>query len=236
MKRVMTVVGLSVAMILSASMIAEAQRKKKDKEPDLAICKRGNLIFEDDFSKKELKWSFDQLKCKWEIVKGSMATKSFGQPADVQVMVPISPVKDFVFDCKVWVPKSSQVFFWIGSIGGITRPYGSISQHGTLLTASIVTYESGIGVKRQTESSISYSKPGWLNVTFEKLGPAHSLTVGGKRVTLNLPEADETEKSNMTVTHLKKNSDLFAIDDVKVYEALPKDEGEEKDEKGKKKK
>ncbi|MEW6358678.1 MAG: hypothetical protein AB1696_20250, partial [Planctomycetota bacterium] len=41
----MTLVGLSVAIVLSVSTTAEAQSKKKGKEPELAISKRGNLIF-----------------------------------------------------------------------------------------------------------------------------------------------------------------------------------------------
>ncbi|NOZ21562.1 MAG: hypothetical protein GXP25_10795 [Planctomycetes bacterium] len=43
--------------------VPDVQAKKKSKEIPMQICKRGERIFEDDFSSKEILWVFDQKEC-----------------------------------------------------------------------------------------------------------------------------------------------------------------------------
>ncbi|MEW6356521.1 MAG: hypothetical protein AB1696_09355 [Planctomycetota bacterium] len=235
MKRVVPLVGLSVAMVLSASMIAEAQSKKKGKEPELAISKRGKLIFEDDFSGKDFLWSFDETKCQWKTIKGSLATKSSGVGAQLQVRTAFPSVKEFILEFKIWLPMQTDSYFYVGGIGGPTLPYGRLRHLGNAICVSIVTYYPG-DTREHTPTSIPYRKPTWLEVVFEKLENKYALTVAGKTMTYELPEADPTGKSSVLFCKSANNDELFAIDNVKIYEALPKDEGEDKDEKGKKNK
>ena len=74
MKRLIALVGLSLALVLVISLEAKAQGKaKKGKEPELAISKRGKLIFEDDFSGDDLQWKAD--RGDWKIVKKTLVIK-----------------------------------------------------------------------------------------------------------------------------------------------------------------
>ncbi|MEW6358456.1 MAG: hypothetical protein AB1696_19135 [Planctomycetota bacterium] len=234
MKRVMTVLGLSVAMVLSASIKTGAQSKKKGKGPELAICKRGKLIFEDDFSGKDLMWTYKPDKCDWKVMKGMLATKSTGEHFEIGIQQSLAPLSDAVSEFRLFLPTPGGVHVSMNErpgfpLAGIER---SVVSPGRL---SIIT-ASPEGVRVHATSPFSFRKSSWINVIFEKLGPRYALTVGDRTITYNLSPGEEVKVSQLWFMPIKKTSDIFAIDDVKVYEALPKDEGENEDEKGKKKK
>ncbi|MFZ5501397.1 MAG: hypothetical protein ACOY58_05750 [Candidatus Micrarchaeota archaeon] len=236
----MTVVGLSVAVVLSVSMNAEAQRKKKDKEPELAICKRGKLIFEDDFSGKELDWipSRDgKQRGEWKIVRKTLMTES-GGPDYLHIYRPFGRVCDAVFDLRVLAPKGVSVHILACEGGGSSAPTGIIATNSqTMFLRYVVGKEEYVnwGTK-----PLPYVKPRWLTVCYEMIGNRVALTVDGRTITYEAPtlEAGKVRSLDRLAISVsgKTSGEAFAIDDVKVHEALPKDEGEDKDEKGKKKK
>src|SRR4030042_5318290 len=94
---------LAVAFALVSMSEVKAQGKKKGKEPQLAICKRGKLIFEDDFSGKELEWavSFGD----WRIEKKALVTKSKGNAQiNPGISRPFIGVPNAVFEYRAISP------------------------------------------------------------------------------------------------------------------------------------
>ncbi|MEW6356145.1 MAG: hypothetical protein AB1696_07475 [Planctomycetota bacterium] len=233
MKRVMTIVGLSVALLLSASMIAEAQSKKKGKEPELAICKRGNLIFEDDFSGKEVEWNVTGGE--WKIEKNSLVTRSKGTVANKDypsICRPFAEVPNVVFEFRVLLPMKGS-FGVYGKEGGSNAQNPGASFSPNTRTVSITYWAPHVDLAK---GPLVYAKPRWLDVIFELYTNKYALTVDGKTMRGEVPPGEGIQRNTFLLTVPNPNGELFAIDDVKVYEALPKDEGEGEDEKGKKRK
>ncbi|MEW6360427.1 MAG: hypothetical protein AB1696_29120 [Planctomycetota bacterium] len=240
MKRVVTLVALSVALVLSASMIAEAQSKKKGKEPELAICKRGKLIFEDDFSEKDILWKFDEKECDYRIIKEALATKSKCGGSKTTLMREITPMLDVIIEIKAFLPTNAHI--WITPLnsrqtGGNALPWVSGILAPKAKSFYIQSWSHEEGVKKLALGALSYTKPRWVLTVFEAFQGNYALTVDGKTARWEQVPYEKIEWKFIHVQPEKPDSnDLLAVDDVKVYEALPKDEGEEKDEKGKRKK
>lgn len=225
-----------VAVVLGvwlAISLAEAAGKK-DKEIPAQICKRGKLIFEDDFSGKELLWNFDSNKCEWKIVKGALATKSTGQKVAISVRRDFMPVQDAVAELRILMPIECQVELQVGNGSLVPSPqFQSCGE--TTGTFSLNTWTQETGYTLHAKSPFPYRKPGWINVLFEAMGSRYALTVNGQTITCDFPRGEGVRLSAIWILPFKKESQVVAIDDVKVWEALPKDEEPEKDKKDKKK-
>ncbi|MEW6355615.1 MAG: hypothetical protein AB1696_04760 [Planctomycetota bacterium] len=232
MRRGICCVYVCVTLALTASYDAQAQSKKKGKEPELAISKRGKLIFEDDFSGKELLWNFDANRCKWEIVKKAALTKSKGTSGDTKIERAYTQTSDVIFEFKTLLPLSGDLsLFYAAAIRD--TPWAKIFVTPSPQSA-IYVVEADEQHKALVLSPLVYRKPRWLNVTFEVLGSRYALTVDGTTTVCDFPASGRRQATFFAVGMNKKSDDVFAIDDVKVWEALPKDEEPEKDKKTKK--
>ncbi|MEW6358090.1 MAG: hypothetical protein AB1696_17275 [Planctomycetota bacterium] len=236
MKRMVTVVGLSAAVALSVSMNAEAQSKKKGKEPELAICKRGNLIFEDDFSGKDLEWSV--LSGEWKIEKKALMTrfKSTSSEDCPRIFRPFVGTQNVTFEFRTILP-AKQGWMNIGASeksvsAAYARPMFSPGNH----TLSILYKDEKNELITFARSAFTYNKPRWLDVVIEMFGNQYAVTVDGKTLRGDVPPYEPVQRNAFFIGLSNPQGELFVFDDVKVWEALPKDEGEDKDEKGKKKK
>ncbi|MEW6356246.1 MAG: hypothetical protein AB1696_07980, partial [Planctomycetota bacterium] len=76
----------------------------------------------------------------------------------------------------------------------------------------------------------------WLDVVIEMFGNQYAVTVDGKTLRGDVPPYEPVQRNAFFIGLWNPEGKMFAFDDVKVHEALPKDGGEENDEKGKKKK
>ncbi|MEW6358268.1 MAG: hypothetical protein AB1696_18180 [Planctomycetota bacterium] len=232
MKRVMALVGLSVIVALSASIIAEAQSKKKGKEPELSISKRGNLLLEDDFSDKELLWTFDSNRCNWKVVNKTLATKSTGASDKVYVSRSFQPTEDIIVEMKMFLPIQSR-----GLIGASAFGDRGVQAH---VIPSKKTFEIWNFIFQTCNDSVavgplSYQKPRWVQAAYEMIAGRYALTVDGKTIQWEQVPYEKGKRGVIKVFVWQSVEELAAIDDVKVYEALPKDEGNDKDDKGNKK-
>ena len=71
---------------------------------------------------------------------------------------------------------------------------------------------------------------------FELYAAAYALTVDDKMIQGDVPPGEAVQRNTLSLMVGNPNGELFAIDDVKVYEALPKDEQDDDKEKDKKRK
>ncbi|MEW6359336.1 MAG: hypothetical protein AB1696_23575 [Planctomycetota bacterium] len=241
MKRVITVLGLSVALVLSASMTAEAQSKKKGKEPELAISKRGNLLMEDDFSEKDLLWQFNKKECEYRIIKGSLATKSeCARDSRSALTRQFTPADNVVVELRAILPTSASINVAVTHKGATFIVAGIVVPNEKSFYLNTWTASGATPADRNKKVSLGhllYAKPRWVSVLFEAIEGNYALTVDGRTVRWEQVPYEKSERSLIQIIPGKPASnEVLAIDDVKVWEALPKDEGEDKDEKGKKKK
>ncbi|MEW6360472.1 MAG: hypothetical protein AB1696_29345 [Planctomycetota bacterium] len=222
---------MCVTIALLATYDSAAQGKKKGKEPELAISKRGNLIFEDDFEGKELEWKFDA-GGEWKIVKKSL-TRELDHPSNLGCAFrTFPPVKDAIFELKVHMPP--------GAYPGVQIDRSARYPGGRLNAGQGGSGSFGMDAVDGNrpyflaQSPLSYKKPRWVHVIFEMAGTKYALTVDGKTITCDYAAQDERNIQSIYIAPGKTLKGQFlAIDDVKVWEALPKDEEADKDKKKK---
>ena len=91
-------------------------------------------------------------------------------------------------------------------------------------------YRRGEGSEQLAVGAFPYTRPRWLALLFEVLDGKYALTVDGRTVEWPQPRGERVQKSGVHVAlwTTKQLQDVVAIDDVKVWEALPKEEEEKK--------
>ena len=226
MKRTMCFI-LCLSLTLLVSHDTHARKKRKKGEP--VICKKGKLIFEDDFSEQELLWA--PQNGEWQIIKKTLATKSAKPKTGmIWVLREFSPTPNVVFQLRAFAPRTSN--FWVTRV----RPSQSSAQAPGAQISPVrcsfaISHIDG-GQVNVALNPLPYQKPRWITVLFEILDRKYALTVDGKTITYEAPNPEPSPESKLMIVLSKPDEDIFAIDDVKVWEALPLDE----DEKDKKKK
>ncbi|MEW6358729.1 MAG: hypothetical protein AB1696_20505 [Planctomycetota bacterium] len=226
MRRKICCVCVCVTLALTASYDAAAQSKKKGKEPELAISKRGNLIFEDDFAGKELGWVTKDGN--WALAKKTLTENSTASGVLSATRV-FSPTVDVVAAFRLCLPSKGWHAFGFGR--------GKVVLHFFVSEQSVK-----LGIYNQDTKVVDavavlpfvYKKQRWCDVIVEKLGKAVNVAVDGRTLKAEVPSMDDSPCDAFTVILHRTEKDVFAIDDVKVWEALPKDEEDEKDTKKKK--
>ena len=215
-----------VLAVLIASP-AHARGKKKGMEPK--ICKRGKLIFEDDFSGRELLWTINHPdSCQWKVVKRALVTESVGSGAKMSITRAFAPAKDIIIELRMLIPTGAMatVGFRLPEVPTMFISPGS--------KFSLGNWSAATGVEEYAVSPLPLRKPKWLSVVYETIGSQHALSVDGRTITCERSKPENLKCGEVYIGVNKKTSDIAAIDDVKVYEALPKDEDDDKDKKGKK--
>ena len=213
---------LMLCLALSFLIARPVHARKKHKKGELAISKRGKLVFEDDFSSKELLWSFDRNRCEWKLTKKALLTRSGGTSSDTTVHRPYAPLRDVVLEFRALLPMQGDVsLFYKGGIRD--TPWAKVF---VTPNAQFAIYVGGEGGTRKALalSPLVYRKPRWLEVAFEVIGSRYALTVDGRTIVCDFPNPDRGDATAFAIGMNKKPDDVFAIDDVKVHEALPKDE------------
>lgn len=224
-------VCVCVTLAFMNSYDAEARGKKKGKEPELAISKRGKLIFEDDFSGKDLEWNFEA-GGEWKVVKGRLV-RELNNPAGAgSAFRSFPPVEDAIFEIKVYMPLGAYPGLQIDRSARF--PCARLSAGQGQGGAFGLEMWDGTRSYYLSQVPLPYNRPRWLQVVFEMLGTRYALTVDGKTVTAEAPAQNERSiRSIYIAPGYNVEGQFLSIDDVKVYEALPKDEDEDKGEKKK---
>ena len=96
-------------------------------------------------------------------------------------------------------------------------------------------YKREEGSEQLAVGAFPYTKPRWLALLFELLEGKYALTVDGRTIEYEQIADGKVQKASVHVLlwTTRELQDVVAIDDVAVWEALPKDEEEEKDRKKK---
>jgi len=193
-----------------------ARKKKKSKQKPL-FCRRGRLIFEDDFSGKELDWTFNAQHCEWKIVKGALVTRSVGGKAQLSVERAFPAVDNAVFELRIFLPTECTV----AVVGAWTNfPFARISSaHGKI---SLQTWSKEAGVTEVAMEPFPLQKDGWIDVLYEMAGPKYALTVNGKSISCEMPFEGKREINKLAIRPEQKTAQLFMVDDVSVRMAVPK--------------
>ncbi|MEW6357922.1 MAG: hypothetical protein AB1696_16430 [Planctomycetota bacterium] len=209
---------------------ANAQSKKKGKEPELAISKRGNLIFEDDFSGKELEWV--QTDGEWRIFRDALVPKLAKEGVKYAgTEHPFDKTANIVIQLRALLAPGSGV-----SIGASAKT-SALSPHVMVRTNTHVMafiYLDETGATQDIAPKVfTYPKARWMTLILERLARDYAFTLDGKTIRYQVEDGDIPPYDRLRITLYNFAIGPCAIDDVKVWEALPKDEGPEKDKKKK---
>ena len=195
--------------------------KKKRKEIPTQICKRGKLIFEDDFSKKEMNWTFDESTCSWKVQKGALVTNSVKQ---ARISRKFNPIRNFVWEARfVLPPKSVLYMIW----GGMQKLQVFPSLNSSLSQAALRQWKDE-GNADIAVTPFPYKKKRTVVLLFEVLDGQFALTVDTKCVKFNSEIQTVNESGYIRLELRQAQPNVLAIDYVKLWEALPKDESKKK--------
>jgi len=212
----MTCILLFVWLFLTAACETEARGRKR-KGQKTVLCRRGKVVLEDDFSGKKLLWTFDPNECHWEIVKKALATESTGDKVALSIERPIRPVENAVIEMRFLLPRGCSV----AVVGTWTNfPFARISAAKGKL--SLETWSKETGLAEVAMAPFPYPKARWVDVLYEIAGPRYALTVDGQTITCDMPFSGERKINKVAIRPEQKTSELFIVDDVRVWEALPK--------------
>ena len=101
MNRALLVLFVCSLLTLTLSDHADARKKHKKGEP--VICKKGKLIFEDDFWGKELEWQV--INGEWGISKKALVTESVGGGGECpSVRRMFTPSENVIVELRLRVP------------------------------------------------------------------------------------------------------------------------------------
>ena len=231
---------LYLALAFLATDRVEA-RKKKGLEPK--ISKRGELLFEDDFSEKELLWTFDSKAGEWRIVRKALVTKSIRGQGEGYTYSTIqrqfTPTENVMVEMKAILPTDSAVTFsvsFIGSARGPRRDAPGPPVRGQIRgcivpdenTMFIQLWNKEMGEERLAKKAFPYTRARPVNLLFEAFEGKFVFTADGRTVEWEQIGGEKAKKFGVLVilwTH-KQLQDVVAMDDVKVWEALPKEQEE----------
>ncbi|MEW6360183.1 MAG: hypothetical protein AB1696_27865 [Planctomycetota bacterium] len=184
---------------------------------ETVLCKRGKLILEDDFSGKNLLWTFDPDKCHWAIAEKALVTESTGDKVALSIERPITPVANAVFEMRVFLPRDCTVAL----LGTWTNfPFARISPTNGKLT--LVTWSKETGMVEVAMAPFPYPEARWIDVLYEVSGSSYALTVDDQTVTCDMPFSGERSLTKIVIRPEQKTSSRLMVDDIKVWEALPK--------------
>jgi hypothetical protein len=216
-----------------------AQTRKREALP--GIAKRGKLLFEDDFSEKDLLWTFDPSAGEWAIAKKTLVTKSIRGPGKgIQwsgVERKFTPTENVMVELRAFLPVGAGVTLSVsfpGSGGAAPQPDSAPAMVGEIRgciapddkAMYIQFWNSETGGDRLVVEGFPYTRTRWIHVVFEVLDGHFALTADGRTLSWRqLPIARiKRSKVQLLLWTAKPFSNVVAIDDVKVWEALPKEE------------
>ena len=216
---------------LTKEELALLENKPPMKDIEPVISKRGKLIFEDDFSGEELEWVVE--KGEWKIVNEALATESIGNAAaPIVVKRAFTSVKSVIVQLRVYVPTVGGCILAIRPPKrSTTLTFAGVRLRMKSQTAHICSWNSeSRAVEDLATLSFPYQRPMWCHVLLEVLGSDIAVTIRGKTMKASNPIEDALPtKASVFINIQMPTNDLFAIDDVKVWEALPRDGGEKAD-------
>ncbi|MEW6359935.1 MAG: hypothetical protein AB1696_26595 [Planctomycetota bacterium] len=237
--------GLVSAAVMWTTCSAACAQTRKKKEAPPGIAERGKLLFEDDFSEKELLWTFDPSAGEWGIVKKTLLTKSIRGAGKGYKWSSISrqftPSENVILEMKALLPSDSAVTLSVSFTGPAPAapreapaPPGRGTIRGCITpdekTMRLQFYKRGEGSEQLAVGAFPYTKRKWVALLFEVFEDKYALTVEGRTIKWVQVGDEKRQKSEVHVAlwTTKELQDVVAIDDVSVWEALPKDEEEEK--------
>jgi hypothetical protein len=215
------------------------QTSKKETLP--GIANRGKVLFEDDFSEKDLLWAFDPSAGEWTIVKKTLVTKSIRGPGEgftwSGVERKFTPTENVRVELKALLPTGAAVTLSVS----FAEPAGPAPQAGRTpdmvgkIRGCINPDEKVVYLQfwnpetrpdRLVVQAFPYTKPRWIHLVFEVLEGRFALTADGRTILWRQLPIARIQRSGVELLlwTTKKLSNVVAIDDVKVWEALPKEE------------
>ncbi|MEW6357291.1 MAG: hypothetical protein AB1696_13255 [Planctomycetota bacterium] len=223
MRRRICCVWLCITFALITPYDAQAQSKKKAKEPELAISKRGNLIFEDDFSEKELKWRLLQETCSWKITKGKLVSTD----AWANIARDIPSTSGLILQFTVDSSDSVTEVHLLNGTKPSQRLYLSVYPKSCL---KVTRLDESRNKEHLLVTPLVSKADASYTVLFESIEGKVCLSAFGKSVVHDTGVKDLIY-SLIQLNFRKDKGSFIAIDDVKVWEALPKDAPGVKEEK-----
>lgn len=235
-------VGVAIAWCMCSEICAQS-RKRRDTPP--GIAERGKLLFEDDFSEKELLWTFDAEAGEWGIAKKALVTRSIRGEGQGYTWSSIgrhfTPTDNVILEMRALVPADSAVTVSLSFTGAAPRtPKNAppLPDCGTIRgcvtpdtkTMAIQLHKRGQKPEQLVVGAFPYTKQRWINLVFEVLEGKYALTVDGRTIVYEEAGAARAPKSGVSLVlwTAKELQGPVVIDDVAVWEALQKDEEEEK--------
>ncbi|MEW6357881.1 MAG: hypothetical protein AB1696_16220 [Planctomycetota bacterium] len=229
MKSVAAVVWIMVGLLLIP--VAEGQSKKKGKEIPTTICTRGKLIFEDDFSAKNDEWVIQESSCTWKIARGVLALKARSDSEDSHLVISrsFSVVGGLVIEGKVAIPEGKWLYIGIDGLKP-EQAYGIIDTQSRAIAMRQMRKEGNVNV---VTKNFPYAAGKPTVFLFEIINGVSALTANGKTVSYTSSMTDGAFMGIKLYDVRKPDGSTYVFDEIKVWEALPKDESKKKEDKGK---
>ncbi|MEW6358051.1 MAG: hypothetical protein AB1696_17080 [Planctomycetota bacterium] len=213
-------VFLCVAFGFAGVSDVKAQSKKKGKEIPTQICERGKLIFEDDFSGKEILWLFNDAS-PWKLAGGKLVSKQTSTEHNKQAYLHRKIESSSGIVVQFLVPPEEKIaYITVVALGGGVPQYrGKVDLRNQICEIQLWGKEK---IESLSSKQLPATKLKVIPILYEATGGKFAVTVLGQTAIHDAGVPDMVLTDMRISFYARSVPVLIALDDVKVWEALPK--------------
>jgi len=217
MRKNLPLIALVVCVLIASGAEARKKIRKPPKDMKTFMCKRGRLLFADDFSNGTLSDEWKILKGKWDIVGGALRGVELAEDDHAAVLKHDMTFRNLIVQFSFRFDGGKAMSFAFNNQNGHVCRL-SITPNGFTVRKDKPRRESTEEGKNLDTCSVELEQGRWYTILLEMYEGQMLAYLNERYFALGEHEAIDVEKANFTLT---VSGEGILFDDIRVWEALP---------------